>query len=81
MTQLHDTVIGRRLIEHTLPEIARQLKRVADNMEKSNEELIRMKERYKTLSELDADPKSKHQLHKKVLTMMEDTVNKIKSLS
>lgn len=34
MTQLHDTILGRRLLEHTLPEIARQLERIADALEK-----------------------------------------------
>lgn len=32
--QLHETVMGKRLIEHTLPEIAKQLKRIADSLEK-----------------------------------------------
>lgn len=32
--QLHDTLIGRKLIEGTLPEIATQLKRIADVLEK-----------------------------------------------
>ena len=36
MLQLHDTVMGRRLIEHTLPEIALQLTRIADNLEKKS---------------------------------------------
>lgn len=31
--QLHETVMGRKLIEHTLPEIAEQLKRIADSLE------------------------------------------------
>jgi len=35
MTQLHETLMGRKLIEGTLPEIARQLKRIADSLEKS----------------------------------------------
>jgi hypothetical protein len=71
--------MGRKLIEHTLPEIARQLERVADNMEKSNEELIRLQERYKTLSELDADPKSTHKLSKKVCAEMEKTLDLLKN--
>ena len=29
--ELHDTVMGKRLIEGTLPEIANQLKKLADN--------------------------------------------------
>ena len=38
MTQLHETLMGRKLIEGTLPEIARQLKRIADSLEKQTEE-------------------------------------------
>ena len=34
MPELHETLMGRKLIEHTLPEIARQLARVADALEK-----------------------------------------------
>lgn len=34
MAELHETIMGRRLIEHTLPEIARQLERIADVLEK-----------------------------------------------
>ena len=33
MAELHNTVMGKRLIEHTLPEIARQLERIANNLE------------------------------------------------
>jgi hypothetical protein len=33
MAELHNTVMGKRLIEHTLPEIARQLERIADALE------------------------------------------------
>lgn len=36
MLELHNTVMGRRLIEHTLPEIAEQLQRIADELEKAN---------------------------------------------
>lgn len=35
MAELHNTVMGKRLIEHTLPEIARQLTRIADLLEES----------------------------------------------
>jgi hypothetical protein len=31
--QLHDTLIGRKLIEGTIPEIAKQLERIADALE------------------------------------------------
>jgi hypothetical protein len=34
MPELHETLMGRKLIEGTLPDIADQLKRIADNMEK-----------------------------------------------
>jgi Fe-S-cluster formation regulator IscX/YfhJ len=78
MAELHETVMGRRLIEHTLPEIARQLQRVADAMENNNVELVRLKERYKTLSELDADPKSTHRINRKVLEEMKITLDKLK---
>lgn len=34
MPELHETLMGRKLIEHTLPNIADQLKRIADALEK-----------------------------------------------
>lgn len=34
MIQLHETIMGKRLIEGTLPDIADQLKRIADSLEK-----------------------------------------------
>lgn len=37
MPDLHETLMGRKLIEHTLPEIARQLERLADALEKANQ--------------------------------------------
>ena len=33
MAELHETLMGRKLIEGTLPEIAVQLKRIADALE------------------------------------------------
>ena len=33
MPELHQTIMGKRLIEHTLPDIAYQLKRIADLLE------------------------------------------------
>ncbi len=33
MAELHNTVMGKRLIEHTLAEIAKQLERIADALE------------------------------------------------
>lgn len=80
MSQLHETLMGRKLIEHTLPDLARQLERIADTLEKKNAELIRLRERYKTLSELDADPKSRHKLSLRVNTEMEKTLDKMKNL-
>jgi hypothetical protein len=38
MPQLHETLMGRKLIEHTLPEIGDQLKRIADALEKQSAE-------------------------------------------
>lgn len=40
MAELHETLMGRKLIEGTLPEIARQLKRIADALEKKEETFI-----------------------------------------
>lgn len=34
MSELHETMMGRKLIEHTLPDIGDQLKRIADALEK-----------------------------------------------
>ena len=46
MVELHQTIMGRKLIEHDIPEISKQLKRIADSLEKisekqSNTELIK----------------------------------------
>ena len=79
MPELHETMLGRKLIEHTIPEIGRQLERIANSMEKTNVELIKLKERYKTLSELNADPKSKHQMHIKICKEMDAILEQIKS--
>ena len=40
MPELHETLMGRKLIEGTLPEIARQLERIADSLEKKEESFI-----------------------------------------
>jgi aspartate ammonia-lyase len=37
--QLHDTLIGRKLIEGTIPEIVRQLERIADLLENKEKEM------------------------------------------
>jgi len=36
MIELHNTLMGRKLIEHTLPDIGDQLKRIADALEKKD---------------------------------------------
>jgi hypothetical protein len=36
--QLHETVMGRRLIEHTLPKIGNALEKIAKGMEKREKE-------------------------------------------
>lgn len=33
MAELHNTLMGKKLIEHTLPEIAKQLERIANILE------------------------------------------------
>ena len=47
MPQLHETGYGRRLFEHDLPEIHRQLSRVADVLEKVVIELRELKKEKK----------------------------------
>ena len=42
MTPLHQTIMGRRLIEHTLPDIAHQLQRIADALEVSLVEIVKL---------------------------------------
>jgi len=44
MPELHETLMGRKLIEGTLPEIARQLERIADSLEKKEESFIDVSE-------------------------------------
>lgn len=36
MPELHETLMGRKLIEGTLPDIARQLERIADVLEQKS---------------------------------------------
>ena len=38
--QLHDTLIGRKLIEGTIPEIARQLERIANALESKQQDQV-----------------------------------------
>ena len=43
MPSLHDTLMGRKLIEGTLPEIARQLERIANILDQDKiKELIKL---------------------------------------
>jgi len=43
MAELHETLMGKKLIEGTLPDIAKQLKRIADVLEKGKiKELMTM---------------------------------------
>lgn len=39
MAELHETLMGRKLIEHTLPDIGDQLKRIADLLENKEKEM------------------------------------------
>lgn len=58
--QLHETLMGKKLIEHTLPHIGSQLKRIANAMENANEKHDDQKV-YSFLEELEAlttDPKT-----------------------
>lgn len=80
MPQLHETIMGRELIEGTLPTIAKQLQRVANALEKKNNALEILKEKYRTLSALDPDPKSKHSMHVKILKEMDAVLEQIKSM-
>lgn len=36
MAEPHNTLMGKKLIEYTLPEIAKQLERIADALETNN---------------------------------------------
>lgn len=60
MAELHETLMGKKLIEHTLPDIGSQLKRIANAMESANEKHDDQKV-YSFLEELEAlttDPKT-----------------------
>lgn len=39
MPELHETLMGKKLIEHTLPNIGDQLKRIADLLENKEKEM------------------------------------------
>ena len=38
--QLHDTMMGKKLIEGTIPDIAHQLKRIADILESKQQDQV-----------------------------------------
>jgi len=40
MSELHETLMGRKLIEGTLPDIAHQLKRIADILESKQQDQV-----------------------------------------
>lgn len=79
MAELHETIMGKKLIEGIIPNIAKQLERVADALEKKNNALELLKERYRTLSALDPDPKSKHRMHIKIIKEMDRLLDQIKA--
>jgi hypothetical protein len=56
MSELHNTIMGRRLIEHDIPEIHTQLKRIADVMENKKKPEI---EYIRFIEELEAFTKDK----------------------
>jgi hypothetical protein len=60
MPELHETQMGVKLIEFTLPEIAEQLKRIADTMEKKakDEDARRVIEFLEYEEALTKDPKT-----------------------
>jgi hypothetical protein len=49
MAELHETLMGRKLIEGTLPDIAEQLKRIADILEKKEETFVDVSELIETI--------------------------------
>jgi hypothetical protein len=49
----------------------------ADKLKDINLDQIKLMERYKVLSELDADPKSKHRMHIKINNMMIKTIKEL----
>lgn len=65
MPQLHETLMGRKLIEHTLPELAEQLKRVANALEKKVPPANSVEELYEFLEleeALTIDPKTSQRI-------------------
>lgn len=49
----------------------------AEKLKDIDIEYIKLMERYKLLSELDADPKSKHRMHIKINKLMLQTIREI----
>lgn len=60
-----------------LTQIIDDLLESADKLKDINLEEIKLMERYKVLSELDPDPKSKHRMHIKINKMMNETIKKL----
>jgi hypothetical protein len=60
-----------------LSQIIDELLDSADKLKDINLDQIKLMERYKVLSELDADPKSKHRMHIKINNMMIKTIKEL----
>jgi hypothetical protein len=64
MTELHNTLMGRRLIEHDIPEIHTQLKRIADALESKNKPETEYIEFIETLEALTTDTQTAKRIRK-----------------
>lgn len=51
----------------------------AEKLKDIDIEYIKLMERYKTLSELDADPNSKHRMHIKINKLMLQTIKELQT--
>lgn len=60
-----------------LSQIIDELLDSADKLKDINLDQIKLMERYKVLSELDSDPKSKHRMHIKINNMMIKTIKEL----
>ena len=60
-----------------LSQIIDELLDSADKLKDINLDQIKLMERYKVLSELDADPKSKHRMRIKINNMMIKTIKEL----
>ena len=49
MHAFHETMMGKKFIEHTVPEIGHQLKKIADNMKKTSESFEELKKQNEEL--------------------------------